>query len=156
MAMRADAIGHGAARVLVVDNDPSFRLALRLWIEGLGVGADVTEAKGYWPAMGCLLVERYDLVIANAHLADGTGLKLRDYAHRHDTPCIVISGAPPSSRREEAAVVAKGPDARAAIEKVVTGEFLPVSPAAGRAAAARQTAARTPPTRPDTHPESGR
>lgn len=124
MARRADAIARGAARVLVVDDDLHFRQVLRRWIEGIGVSADVTEAGGYWPAMGCLLAERYELVVSNAHLKDGTGLELRDYAHRHGTPCIVVSKAPPSSKREEAAVVEKGPAARAAIERAVTGEWL--------------------------------
>ncbi len=63
-------------RVLLVDDEPAIRLALRKWFERNGWVVD--EAEDGRTAMSCLdaVHTAYGLVICDVHLPDGCGLEI--------------------------------------------------------------------------------
>lgn len=89
-------------RVLVVDDDPSIRLILRIWIEAEGHLADIAENGG--SAMRLITKNTYDLVFLDVQMPDLNGAqvlgRLQEYLER--PPVVLITGYTESPLLEQA------------------------------------------------------
>jgi DNA-binding response OmpR family regulator len=84
-------------RALVVEDETDIRNYLRVVLDGFGyvTTAVATHSDGH----EALETESFDLVIADAHLGDGTGVDLVAEGSARGAKTILISGHPPSIRR---------------------------------------------------------
>jgi len=77
-------------RILVVEDDPDVRLFLEHVLLDAGYEVGVAEnVKG-----GCELLDevRYDLVLTDGRLPDGTGMAVADAAKEKGIPALILTG----------------------------------------------------------------
>jgi CheY-like chemotaxis protein len=91
-----------AARVLVVDDDPTARLVLRHNLEGRGY--EVTEAQDGLQAVRVASTDPPDCILLDYLMPrlDGSGALrlLRDHGALRRTPVVVLTGFPGRERRD--------------------------------------------------------
>ncbi len=77
-------------RILVVEDD----VAMRFFIEHvlLGAGYEVDATGTMSGGTDLLRCGRYDLVLSDVKLPDGTGLEVADLAREKDTKALMITG----------------------------------------------------------------
>ena len=75
--------------VLVVDDDPSIRALIRLYLEGAGYG--VVEAADGREAMALLDGQAADLVILDIFMPEMDGLEVLQVLRGHSTACKVMA-----------------------------------------------------------------
>ena len=77
-------------RILLVDDDPDVRRILEHALQNAGYDIDVARnVKGGHEFLGG---HRYDLVLTDGWLPDGTGMELADAAEGKGTPALIITG----------------------------------------------------------------
>jgi DNA-binding NtrC family response regulator len=88
-----DSGGHAAARVLVVDDEPSIRLLCRVNLEL--EGHDVLEASSLTTARAALADEDVDVVILDVHLRSerSDALVGECHARRPPIPVVLVTGS---------------------------------------------------------------
>jgi two-component system response regulator PilR (NtrC family) len=77
-------------RILLVEDDPDLRLLLQHVL--LGAGYDVDTAATVAAAKACLEGARYDLVLADGRLEDGTGMMVGETATEAGSKVLIITG----------------------------------------------------------------
>jgi DNA-binding NtrC family response regulator len=77
-------------RILLIEDDADVRAVFEhiLLAEGYEVDATGTITGG----RGLLASRRYDLVLSDGRLPDGTGMELADQAAERDVPALIITG----------------------------------------------------------------
>ena len=154
-----------SARVLIADDHPLFRSALRLTVKKVWNDAEVIEANAVDEARGALS-EPADLLLLDLHMADSHGLSaLIDFREDYPAMPVVVVSASEEPRVTRAArqlgasafipKSASFDDMSAALQAVKLGDtWFPGSPAdAGGKCRRRGTGAdRQPDTRPAPHP----
>jgi len=89
------------ARILVVDDEPQLRRAVRRALEGHGY--EVREADDGGSALSSFQVFRPDVVLLDLMLPDGSGIEVcRELRKSHQTPIIVLSVIGDESTKVEA------------------------------------------------------
>jgi DNA-binding NtrC family response regulator len=85
--------GHAAARVLVVDDDPSLRQVCRINLEL--EGHEVLEAHSLVTARATLEEEEVDVVVLDVHLQGERSDALVAECHTHEPPIpvVVVTGS---------------------------------------------------------------
>jgi DNA-binding NtrC family response regulator len=88
-----DSGGHAAARILVVDDEPSIRLLCRVNLEL--EGHEVLEASSLGTARATLEDEAVDVVILDVHLRSerSDALVAECHARRRPIPVILVTGS---------------------------------------------------------------
>jgi DNA-binding response OmpR family regulator len=78
------------SRILLVEDDPE----LRLLVEHVLLDAEYEVDSGETLEVGSALLDAgdYDLVVADARLADGSGLALAELARAKAIPAIIMTG----------------------------------------------------------------
>jgi DNA-binding NtrC family response regulator len=78
------------SRILLVEDDPE----LRLLLEHVLLGADyqVDPAAGVQAALALLANHKYDLVVADGRLGDGTGMAVAERAIEAGSKALIITG----------------------------------------------------------------
>lgn len=86
-------------RVLVVDDDPAIRKTLA---RALAKIASVATASGFANAQRRLAQERFDVVVTDNQMPDGSGRALLAVVHERcpETRCLLISGQDPCADGE--------------------------------------------------------
>ena len=87
------------ARILLVEDDSHVLLLLEHVLRG--EDHDVDTASTVEQAQSCLRQRRYDLVVADGKLPDGTGMMVGDMATAADTKTLIITGFALQLPREE-------------------------------------------------------
>lgn len=89
----ADTGGHAAARILVVDDEPSIRLLCRINLELEGY--EVLEAGSLASARTTLEHERVDVVVLDVHLHGerSDALVAECHARRPPLPVVLVTGS---------------------------------------------------------------
>jgi DNA-binding NtrC family response regulator len=77
-------------RILLVEDDPDLRLLLEHVL--LGAGYEVDTAATVEAAFGHLDGPRYDLVLADGRLEDGTGMMIAERAGEAGMKALIITG----------------------------------------------------------------
>lgn len=98
---RVDEMGV-ARRILIVEDDPSVRASLSLYLEHAGF--DVVAVAELRRALELIRRELFDLLVTDLDLPDGTGLELVETAraHRPKLPAILVTGYGCSAIRQRA------------------------------------------------------
>jgi DNA-binding NtrC family response regulator len=80
------------ARILLVEDDPEVLLVFEqvLRDEAYEVDTSLTFSGG----RDHLELRRYDLLITDGRLPDGTGIGLADIAHEKNIPALIVTGYP--------------------------------------------------------------
>ncbi len=104
--------GQGAARLLIVDHEPSTRQLLREFLAGAGFPSD--EASDAWTALERLAGDRPAAVVLHDHVPGEQGLEILQLlrAHHPDLPVVFIAQF-------------GGVDTRAAAARLAPTEYLP-------------------------------
>ena len=78
-------------RILLVEDDPDVRLLVEHVLLDAGYAVDTTDSvEGGQSLLEC---RRYDLVLADGRLPDGTGMMVADRAQElGDTPALIVTG----------------------------------------------------------------
>jgi DNA-binding response OmpR family regulator len=78
--------------ILLVDDDPGFRVTLGALLTQAGYAVATEEA--FEPALQYLSAHQPDLLITDLHLDGRSGWELVDYARKHqpDLPVVVVTG----------------------------------------------------------------
>ena len=78
------------SRILLVEDDPDLRFLLsHVLYDG---GYEIDPAESFVAAKRRLGSKRYDLVLADAILADGSGLTIADLAAEQGIPALILTG----------------------------------------------------------------
>jgi len=96
-------------RLLLVEDNELNRSLVRAIISRTSeprlAGADVVEAETVAAAAAALAAERFDVVLLDVHLPDGSGLDIaRDLAARADRPGVIALTAAAMAREQSAAM----------------------------------------------------
>lgn len=112
-APKASARGHAPARVLVVDDHAGMRQQLAEFLRALVPGASVDSAGNAADALRALEQARYDLLLIDVHLPDGSGIQLgaRLRARGCSAPIVFAS-------------IDGSPAQRAAVARVAGSQFV--------------------------------
>lgn len=76
-------------KILLVEDDPTMRRALRLLLEQQGYS--IAEAADGEEALAILAGARFDLVVTDLFLREVSGLDIFR-RHHHETPVLIITG----------------------------------------------------------------
>jgi two-component system response regulator HydG len=87
------------ARILLVEDDANVRLLLEHVLRG--EDHDVDPVATVQQALSCLHQRRYDLVVADGKLPDGTGMTIGDAATADGVRTLIITGFALQLPREE-------------------------------------------------------
>jgi len=66
-------------KILIVDDEPDLREILAFYLEDMGF--QVSQASGGNPAKETLNNERFDLIVSDVKMPDGSGLELLKHVH---------------------------------------------------------------------------
>ena len=84
------------SKILVVDDDDSFRLSVANFLEGKGYV--VTQAENGDLGKFMTLLSKYDLIISDIHMPEIDGLSFAQYLRsKFSIPLILMSGNPPEN-----------------------------------------------------------
>jgi DNA-binding NtrC family response regulator len=80
------------ARILLVEDDPEVLLVFEQVLRDEAYEVDTSET--FSGGRDHLELRRYDLLIADGRLPDGTGIGLADIAHAKSIPSLIVTGYP--------------------------------------------------------------